>query len=219
MGAIAVVELNMGRKKVRIHRGGRKRKAKTGQDFGTLETQEKRIRALGGKPVEVEGADGSGRPIVLRLTDGTNPDADLTLAQSPLGVLMARGLLSPDPERAKELHQAGIYFRYAFGVAYGRSSARSVLESLIAVSGGPPADDDQEVMDPVYRDMANLLTKFDRNAFNAVWRVCVDDKMIEAWYLPRLRAGLRLLARERRRIYLARKREAQARRQKPSATA
>lgn len=121
-----------------------------------------------------------GRPIIHRVDPTPEMEAkryalvgeaDPILASYPLGVWWAQKFITENE------HDAGIYYAYLFGRVIG-----SVGPS--AGGGGKYEaleDMAQEILEPLWREAANVLFSVGRSAKNAVDNVAVYEPMESAW--------------------------------------
>lgn len=149
-----------------IYRGGRPRDPRPSRDTGTAELVKKR----------------------LRLVDGGDP----AMSTMPLGVYLERGLLDENYQAARKMYDAGMNYRYCYGVVFGRSSVRAVTAD--PTRGAPVDDELLAKIEPEYWRATGLLLKV-RAVFTATWKVCVNDQYADGPELARLRTGLRWLVR------------------------
>lgn len=151
---------------MKIHRGGRPKLNRPLTDTGTPELVKKRVR----------------------LVDGGDP----SMSTTPLGVYLERGLLHDTYAMARKMYEAGMNYRYCYGIVFGRSSVRAITDQP---SGRTEVDDDLlEKIEPEYWRATKMLLRT-RPVFAATWKICITDEFGDSKQLAALKTGLTWLVR------------------------
>ena len=128
-----------------------------GPDLGTPEAQRKRIELVGRAAPE--------------------------LAEYPLGVLLARGLITRDQ------HDAGCHYAYLRGKALGNTTVFGMFRALFPTGGGRALDEDtQVVVEARWRAAASTLLAAGRPAKDAVDNAALYLRL-PRWLKPALEDG------------------------------
>jgi len=124
-------------KSMNRRRGRPRGECQTGPDQGTPEAQRKRLELVGGGPPE--------------------------LAEYPLGVLLARRIIS------REEHDAGCHYAYLRGKALGNTTIFGMFRALFPTGGGRALDENvQAVVELRWRAAASAPLAAGRPAKDAV---------------------------------------------------
>lgn len=128
---------------------GRPKSDRPETDLGTPEAQARRARLAG--------------------------PGDPSLAEYPLGILLARGLIGPDQ------HEAGCYYGFLYGRAVGRTrlSCAAIYERLASESRGdmaPANEDEERRRQELFRLGKNRLLAAGRRVCDAVENLVVFSR-------------------------------------------
>ena len=144
-------------KSMNRRRGRPRGERASGPDLGTPEAQRKRLELVGGAPPE--------------------------LAEYPLGVLLARGMI------AREEHDAGCRYAYLRGKALGNATMIGMFRILFPSGGGRPFEEDvQATVEARWRSAAEALLIAGRPAKDAVDNAAVYLRL-PRWLVTGLEGG------------------------------
>lgn len=133
-----------------------------------------------------------GTPELARKRAALVGDGDPAMSSLPLGVYLERGLLHHDYDVARRMFDAGMHYRYCYGVVFGRSSVRAITD--MPNGRNENIDELLEEIEPAYWRLARAIAN-PRQVFSAVWQVCIHDQFVGRWDLEQLKTGLARLGR------------------------